>query len=53
MENNKTVFQRLSGVFRSHSGNKEALDRIMHHSQSDEVLFKTNGGTWYSCGNCR
>ena len=47
MENNKTVFQRLSGVFRSHSGNKEALDRIMHHSQSDEVLFKTNDKSEY------
>jgi uncharacterized membrane protein YgcG len=47
MANNKTVFQRLSGVLRGHSGNKEALDRILHHSQSDEILFKTDDKSEY------
>lgn len=40
--NNKTIFQRLSGVLRSHSGNEAALNRIGYSAKQDEVLFQTH-----------
>lgn len=39
--NNKTIFQRLTGVLSTNSGNNNAVNRFMNHSKSDEVLFQT------------
>ena len=48
MANNKTVFQRLSGVLRANSGNKETIDRLtVSPSSQDEVLFKTDNRNEY------
>ena len=43
MANNQTIFQRLNGVLKSHSGNEAALNRLaMHPNNRDEVIFKTD-----------
>lgn len=46
---NLTIFQRLSGVLRSGSGNSNALERFGYHTpkQQDEVLFQTTDKTEY------
>lgn len=48
MANNQTIFQRLSGVLKSYSGNDSAIDRIsMHPSNRDEILYKTDNKSDY------
>ena len=40
---NKTIFQRLGGVLRGHSGNEAALNRFAGPStKQDEILFQTH-----------
>lgn len=46
-KNNKTIFQRLSGVLSTNSGNEEALSRSLNHSNPDEILFKTSDKSEY------
>lgn len=42
MANNKTIFQRLGGVLRGHTGNVDALNRTLKNpSQGNEVIFQT------------
>lgn len=47
MANNKTIFQRLGGVLRGHTGNDAALARHMHQNQTDDILFKTTDKAEY------
>ena len=48
-ENNKTIFQRLGGVLRSHSGNANSIERFATApiSKSNEVLFQTTDKAEY------
>lgn len=46
-ENNKTIFQRLTGVLSSHSGNEDALSRHFNKSNPNEILFKTDDKSEY------
>ena len=46
-KNNKTVFQRLGNVLRGHSGNDEALARMISHNDTETVLFQTTDRTEY------
>ena len=42
-KNDKTIFQRLTSVLKSHSGNEEALSRILSNpSLDDKIIFQTN-----------
>lgn len=46
-QNNKTIFQRLSGVLRGNNGNNEILNNLYHNPQSNEVIFQTSDKNEY------
>ena len=48
MDYNKTIFQRLGGVLKGHTGNEEALKKIgLNTSNQEKVLFQTNDKNEY------
>lgn len=46
-QNNKTIFQRLSGVLRGNNGNNEILNNLYHNPKSNEVIFQTSDKNEY------
>ena len=42
-KNNKTIFQRLGGVLKGHSGSSSVVDNFMSNSfEPNKILFQTS-----------